>query len=148
MRVMNTQEYLDNICHLLQQGHTPVSIPVSGISMCPFLHPGDQVFLEKHEGKLKKGDVVLFTRLTGQYVLHRIRKIHPDGSFTMMGDSQLWTERIASAEQIHARVTAVQRKGKMCKPGDPDWWFYENPWRWCAPVRKQICQAYGWIRKK
>ena len=89
MRVMDTQAYLDNICSLLQQGHTPVSIPVSGNSMCPFLHPGDQVFLEKPQGALKKGDVVLFTRLTGQYVLHRIRKVNPDGSFS---PKSAWTE--------------------------------------------------------
>lgn len=148
MRVMDTQEYLDNICAMLRQGHTPVSIPVSGISMCPFLHPGDQVFLELPQGKLKHGDVVLFTRPTGQYILHRIRKINADGSYTMMGDNQTWTEKVASAEQIHAKVVAVQRSGKMSKPGDSDWWFYENPWRWCAPVRKQLCQIYGRVRKK
>ena len=148
MRVMDTQEYLDNICALLEQGHTPVSIPVSGISMCPVLHPGDQVFLELPQGKLKQGDVVLFTRPTGQYILHRIRKINADGSYTMMGDNQTWTEKVASAEQLHAKVVAVQRSGKMSKPGDSDWWFYENPWRWCAPVRKQLCQIYGRVRKK
>ena len=148
MRVMDTQAYLDNICSLLQQGHTPVSIPVSGNSMCPFLHPGDQVFLEKPQGALKKGDVVLFTRLTGQYVLHRIRKVNPDGSFVMMGDNQGWVETVESAAQIHAKVTAVQRKGKMSKPGDADWWFYENPWRWCALVRRPICRMYGWIKRK
>lgn len=148
MLVMDTQEYLDNICALLRQGHTPVSIPVSGISMCPFLHPGDQVFLELTQGKLKKGDVVLFTRPTGQYILHRIRKMNPDGSFTMMGDNQTWTEKVASAEQIHAKVVAVQRRGKMSKPGNGDWWFYENLWRWCAPVRRQLCQVYGWVKKK
>ena len=148
MRVMDTQEYLDNICAMLRQGHTPVSIPVSGNSMCPFLHPGDQVFLENHQGKLKKGDVVLFTRPTGQYVLHRIRKVNPDGSFIMMGDNQNWTEPVASAAQIHAKVTAVQRKGRLSKPGDADWWFYEYPWRWCAPVRKQICKAYALIKKQ
>ena len=125
-----------------------MSIPVSGNSMCPFLHPGDQVFLELPQGKLKKGDVVLFTRPTGQYILHRIRKVNADGSFVMMGDNQTWTETVESAESIHARVTAVQRKGKKSQPGDADWWFYENPWRWCAPARKQICQLYGWINKK
>ena len=148
MLVMDTQEYLDNICRLLQQGHTPVSIPVSGVSMCPFLHPGDQVFLELPDGKLKKGDVVLFTRPSGQYVLHRIRKVNPDGSFVMMGDNQTWTEPVASKERIHAKVTAVQRKGKLSRPGDTDWWFYEKPWCWCAPVRRPICQVYGWVRKK
>lgn len=148
MLVMDTQEYLDNICAMLRQGHTPVSIPVSGISMCPFLNPGDQVFLELPQGKLKKGDVVLFTRPTGQYILHRIRKIHADGSFTMMGDNQTWTEKVESAEYIHAKVVAVQRRGRTSTPGKGDWWFYENPWRWCAPVRRQIWQVYGLIKKK
>ena len=148
MRVVDTQEYLDNICAMLRQGHTPVSIPVSGISMCPFLHPGDQVFLELPEGKLKKGDVVMFTRPTGQYILHRIRRVNADGSFVMMGDNQTWTETVESAAQIHAKVTAVQRRGNMCRPGDPEWWFYENPWRWFAPVRRQLCQIYGLVRKK
>ena len=121
---------------------------MSGTSKCPFLHPGDQVFLENHQGKLKKGDVVLFTRPTGQYILHRIRKINPDGSFTMMGDNQLWAERVASAQQIHAKVIVVQRNAKRSKPGDARWWFYENPWRWCAPVRKQIFRMYGWLKKQ
>lgn len=146
MRIVDTQEYLDNICELLRQGHSPVSIPVSGNSMCPFLHPGDQVFLEQPGTRLKKGDVVLFTRPTGQYILHRICRVNPDGSFLMMGDNQQWKEPVRSARWIHARVTAVSRKGKMVKPGSLCWWFYAKPWLWLGPHRRWICRFWGWLK--
>lgn len=147
MRVVDTQEYLDNVCQLLRQGHTSVPVPVSGDSMRPFLHPGDMVYLDLPQPPLRKGDVVLFTRPTGQYILHRICQVYPDGSFRMRGDNQDWTEIVPSADFIHARVTLVRRKQELLLQGTLRWWFFEKVWLNTALVREWLRRPWDMIRK-
>ncbi len=148
MRIVDTQKYLDNVCQILRQGGTQVSIPVSGSSMRPFLHPGDLVYLELPKAPPKRGDVVLFTRSSGQYILHRVYRVKPDGGFLMLGDNQQWLEPVPGMERIHAVVTSAQHKGKIMKPGKPRWWFYAHVWLWAAPWRRGILSLWGKLRGK
>lgn len=74
MKKVDTREYLDRIVSLLTEKDGAV-IPVAGNSMEPFLKNGrDQVYLVKPEQntQYQPGDIVLFQRKNGQYVLHRI----------------------------------------------------------------------------
>ena len=123
-KVLDTQAYLDMVCQLLDQGQQHVAVPVAGGSMTPFLHHGDTVYLDLPDTPLKKGDVVLYTRLNGQYILHRIKKINKDGSFIMVGDAQQALELLPSRDLIHARVTAARHRGKRIHPGQPRWWWH------------------------
>ena len=46
-----------------------------GTSMNPMLKSGrDKAYIEKVTKPLKKGDIALYKRLTGEYVLHRVIK--------------------------------------------------------------------------
>ena len=132
---LDTQAYLDTVCDLLRQGQRYVAVPVAGGSMIPFLHHGDTVYLDLPDTPLKKGDIVLYTRQSGRYILHRIKKANPDGSFIMVGDAQQELELLPRRDMIHARVSYARHKGKLTRPGQPRWWFYQHVWLWVLPIR-------------
>ena len=136
-RIVDTQEYLDMVCDLLAQGHTGVPVPVKGVSMRPFLRDGDRVLLDRVTDPIAKGDILLFCRPGGQYVLHRVVRIPDDTALWMLGDSQLVAERIPR-EAVRARAVCALIRGKKVAPGTLRWWFYAHPWRLLAPWRRQI----------
>ena len=132
--IVDTKEYLNTICQLLQEGKQDLPVPVTGNSMCPFLHPGDIVYLNRYT-ELEKGDIVLFTRPDGSFVLHRIYQIKKDGSYLILGDNQMLPEPVP-AERIHAIVTSIRIKEKVLTPRSFLWWCYAK--LWSRPVRRII----------
>lgn len=139
MRILDTWEYLDQARAMLAEGAASVPVPVVGTSMCPFLHPGDTVYLELPRRSLKKGDIVLFSREDGRYILHRIVGLVPEGEYLLLGDNQTRPEPVRP-ERIHAIAGAVCRNGKKLTPGSALWWFYAHPWRLLAPCRPRIAK--------
>ena len=94
-----------------------VPLAISGSSMTPFLAPGrDMVFLSRLTAWPKRGDVVLYRRDNGRYVLHRVL------------NAQTVPERGIRRDQILAVVTAVRRKGKLLKQGSFCWFFFRTVW--------------------
>ena len=135
IKTVDTKEYLDMVRQLLDQGHDRITVPVTGSSMIPFLHHGDTVYVSKPDSPLKPGDIVLYQRANGQYILHRIVKVHKDGSFTMLGDAQAEREILPSAHQIHARVVQALHCGKPLRPRSFRWWFFRHIWIRMVPLR-------------
>lgn len=135
-RLVDTKEYLDMICSLLAEGKT-ASIPVSGSSMTPFLHNGDTVFLKAPESPPKKGDIVLYIRPSGQYVLHRIVRDNADGTYLMAGDAQTVRERIDGAS-IRGIVTEAVHKGQRLTPESSRWRRYATVWIRLLPLRRRL----------
>lgn len=147
-RIVDTQAYLDTVCELLQQGRSHVAVPVTGGSMTPFLHNGDTVYLDLPDTPLKRGDIVLYTRENGRYILHRIKKVNPDGSFIMVGDAQQELEYLPRKDMIHGRVSAALHKGKPIRPGQPRWWFYQHVWLWVVPIRRRLIDLVTKLKSK
>ena len=145
-RVLDTQAFLDTVCELLRGGESCVAIPVAGGSMIPFLHDGDTVRLALPTQPLKRGDIVLYTRATGRYILHRIYRVNRDGSFIMVGDAQQELEYIKSREQIHAIVISALHKGKLVQPGSLRWWLYRHVWLWLVPFRHALMRLREKLR--
>ena len=120
---------------------------VSGRSMTPFLVPGrDTVYLSRLERPVQRGDILLYQRDSGQYVLHRVWKVEKDGSFTMVGDAQTELEPGIRENQIIAIVTSVVRKGKPMAPGGFWWEFFEKVWIRMVPLRPLFWKAYSLLR--
>lgn len=138
MRQMDTWEYLDVVCDLLRQGKTYVNVPVTGGSMVPFLHSGDAVYLDPPPKRLRRGDIVLYTRQNGDYVLHRIRSVYPDGSLIVVGDAQQHLEPLRSARCVHGIVVSARHKDELITPKSPRWWFYRHIWLWLLPWRHRL----------
>ena len=142
MKVIDTNEYLSVIRELVQQGKE-VSLIVTGNSMEPFLiHQRDTICFKNLESPIKVGDMVFYQRVTGQFVMHRIWNVKPDGYY-IVGDAQVDIEGPIKREQIFAIVTKVQRKGKWLGPGDFWWEFFEHVWIRIVPCRKLIRKVYG-----
>ena len=145
--ILDTEAFLDTVCELLRQGQTDVVIPVAGGSMVPFLHHGDTVCLNLLDSAPKRGDVVLYRRESGRYILHRIYRMRRDGSVLMVGDAQQEIEILPSRDMICARVTSARHQGKLCQPGQLRWWFYRRVWLRLRPVRYFLMSLRGWKKK-
>lgn len=116
MRV-NLSELLPIMSEQLESGKEVCFSP-NGISMLPVLRPGkDSVTLQSPPEKLKKYDLPLYRRNSGQFVLHRVVKVNKDGTYTMCGDNQYAWEKGIKHSQIIGVVTSFNRDGKeiSCK---------------------------------
>lgn len=145
--VLDTGEYLDTVCGLLREGRGNIPVPVRGVSMRPFLRTGDTVWLEPIRGPVKPGDILLFQRPNGQYILHRVHRRFRDGSFGMLGDSQVAVEPV-EADWLRGRVTHTRCRGRDTAPGSLRWWFYQTPWRWLAPFRRPIGKLHSRLKRR
>lgn len=124
-----------------------VPLVISGGSMTPFLaHGRDTVYLSKVKGPLKKGDMVLYQRTNGAYVLHRVFRVEKD-SYTMVGDAQVYLEPGIQKSQILAIVTAVRRKDKLLRKGSFWWEFFEHIWIYMVPFRPVVRNTYTFVKR-
>lgn len=147
MKVVDTKEYVSMLRALSDEGKE-VSMLISGGSMVPFLvHGRDSICFRKPDRELRRGDMVFYQRKSGQYVMHRIWKVRPEGYY-IVGDAQMEIEGPVEREQIFARITKVRRKGKWIGPGDFWWEFFEHVWIHMVPVRRRVMRAYGFVRRK
>ena len=147
-RIVDTTQYLDTALSLLQNGQVHIPVPVSGTSMCPFLHPGDTVYLEPVPKALHPGDIVLFRRRSGQYILHRIIKKASGSTVLIAGDNQTALEPVDAATQIVAYVSSATRKGRSITVQSPTWLFYSILWRWLRPLRPAFGIFIKWNKTR
>ena len=125
---------------------TALPLIVTGGSMTPFLIPGrDTVYLSRLERPARRGDILLYLRDNGQYILHRVWRAEKDGTLTIVGDGQIALERGVRHDQIIAVVTAVVRKGQRMAPGDFWWEFFEKVWIRMVPLRGLVRRLYDRI---
>ena len=145
-RVVDTQLYLGMLRELIEEGKD-VSVTVTGGSMTPFLiHRRDSVILSP-AGDVRRGDVVLYRRDCGTYVLHRIIRRAADGTYVLCGDAQTVVEKGVRRDQIFAVVTAVRRKGELKEPGCFCWFFFARIWICLIPLRQSILGLYRLLKK-
>lgn len=143
---IDTKIYLSFLKEMIEQ-NVDVSIVISGNSMSPFLvNQRDVIYLSKINRKLKKGDLVLYQRLSGQYVVHRIVKVKKSGYY-LAGDNQIAIEGPILDKQIFGLVTKVKRKGKWIEAGNFWWEFFEHVWIWVLPWRMIILKIYKKVCK-
>ena len=140
-------DFYENIKELLENGSI-VPVYVSGNSMNPFLvNRRDVVWLKAFSsGDLKIGNIVLFRRVDGSLVLHRIVKVFSDGDVLVMGDAQNWSERVESSSLI-AVVTSISRKGKTRNVDSLYWRTLNNCWRVLSPCRTIVMKIWFKIKR-
>lgn len=100
-----------------------VTFVTNGSSMQPLLYTKDSVTIKRAD-TYKKKDVVLFRRVDGSFVLHRIIKIKNDMVFTE-GDSLSGKDEPINKEQILGKAIAFIRKGKTLKVTDFKYKLYK-----------------------
>lgn len=83
---MPVNQWNPEFVDMVDQGNE-VLLVVVGHSMEPFLvHERDQVLLSPITREVRKGDIILYQREDGQYILHRICRIRADG-YDLVGDN-------------------------------------------------------------
>ena len=141
MRRVDTDVYVSMLRDLVNEGKE-CRLLISGSSMAPFLvHERDSILFSKPDRELRRGDMVFYQRDNGQYVMHRILKVKPEGLY-IIGDAQTEVEGPVRPEQVFALVTKVNRKGKWIGPGNFWWWFFSTVWLRLFPIRRLILKLY------
>ena len=142
VRELDPQVLMPALLALMEETGT-VPLVISGSSMTPFLvHGRDTVYLSKATAPLKRGDMILYRRDNGAYILHRIFQAEGE-CYTLVGDAQTLLEPGIRADQVLAVVTAVRRKGKLLKKGSFWWDFFENIWIRMVPLRPAARAVYS-----
>lgn len=142
MILFDTEQYIDSLLSVLQEGQE-VPLLIVGHSMEPFLiHERDMVLLSPTHSGIKKGDIVLFRRKDGQYILHRIYKIKGDDVYSV-GDNQNLCdiEGPMKKEQICAVACRAKRHGVEICEKNLIWRFFQREWLWTIrwrPLMKKI----------
>lgn len=125
-----------------------VSVYVSGSSMNPFLvSRRDIVYLKRPEEKdITKGSILMFRRNDGSLILHRLKRINPDGTLVMCGDAQLRCESV-DRNQVVASVSEVERKGCIKSTKSFYWKSISFIWEILTPFRSLIMRVWYKIRR-
>ena len=145
-RVVDTREYVSVLREIAESGKV-VSLRIAGSSMSPFLaHGRDYIYFTKPDRELRAGDMVFYQRRNGQYVMHRIYKVKPDGYY-IVGDAQTEIEGPVARDQIFALITKVKRKDRIIQPGDFWWEFFEHVWIRMIPLRRPAVRLYAAVSK-
>lgn len=146
LKVVEPEVLMEPLLALLDETDS-VPLVISGGSMLPFLaHGRDTVYLSKVRQPLKRGDMILYRRRSGAYILHRIFRVEGD-RYTMVGDAQTLLEPGIRPDQVLAQVTAVCRKGKLLRKGSFCWDFFETVWIRMVPLRPAATAVYGWLKR-
>jgi hypothetical protein len=108
-----------------------------GHSMMPLIKEGrDVMIIERPEGRLKKYDIPLYVRPSGQYVLHRILEVR-EGSYVISGDN-CSTREAVSDEQIIGVLTGIIRRGRTLSLDRLSYKIYTHLWCDLFPIRAFI----------
>lgn len=139
-------EWMPFVLELLKEGKK-LKIAPNGYSMYPFLiSDRDEVLLRLPDRALKKGDIVLYRRDNGVFVLHRIHHINEKGYY-MLGDSQTWIEGPLRAEQILALAENIERKGKTISCNNKYYNLIWRIWMLFRPLRPMLMKVWLLVRK-
>ena len=103
------------------------NLVITGVSMKPMLTEGrDAVVLTTITAEPEAGDIMLYRRDNGKFVLHRIIRVTPEG-YLFSGDNQYELEEV-SRQQLLAVVGAFTRKGRSHTLREPGYRLYR--WAW------------------
>lgn len=146
-RVVEPEILVEQYRALLESGEVEaLPLVISGNSMSPFLvHGRDTVYLSRLTRPVRRGDVLLYRRQSGDYILHRVYRVEA-GNLTMVGDAQMVLEAGIKAEQVIAIMTGATRKGKRQGPGCFWWEFFEKVWIRVLPARRVLRRTYTAVR--
>ena len=144
-KLMNIEE--NNLEYLLNNNKT-IQVYPQGYSMYPFIKPHqDAVILKKvNYQTLKRGDVVLFQRGTGLYVLHRIYKIK-NQQFFLVGDNQIDIEGPILSTQIKAKMIAIKKKNKIIDVNNIIYFIIAQLWLLLRPLRHFIVYPFVYLKR-
>lgn len=141
-------EWSNAILPLLEEGHN-LRLPLKGESMCPILRGGrdEAVISSAMNRKLRRGDIVLYTREDGTHILHRIHHVRKN-SYYMLGDAHTLIEGPVDRKNVLAVASAVIRKGKTISCSRYDYRILSGLWLLVRPIRPVILRIGRYLISK
>lgn len=119
-----------------------------GNSMMPLIRQGrDVLIISKVNGRLKRYDVPLYKRDSGQYVLHRILKVR-ENDYVICGDNRADKEYGITDNHIIGVLTGIIRNGKEITVTDCKYKIYVHLWCDCFPLRAFIIRIRQFLRNR
>lgn len=119
------------------------AMTITGTSMTPTLiNHRDRVTLEQADLPLRRGDLPLYRRDNGQFVLHRVIRVQQDGRYTCCGDNQTVQEPNIRDDQIIGLVVQIQRKGKTFSVQSRAYRAWVWFWLRCFGCRRYLLWLY------
>ena len=112
VRSVSMQELAPAIVQAIQTGGS-AELTVTGRSMTPFLRDRVSRVRLTAISQPKRGDVVLYRRQNGEYVLHRIAACCGDGTYVMCGDAQTVLEPSIRRDQLIAREKTAKAQAQV-----------------------------------
>ena len=117
-----------------------------GNSMYPLIRQGkDVLIIKKCNTRLKKMDVPLYKRDSGQYVLHRIVKVNSN-DYVLRGDNTYYNETGIRDDQILGVLSGIIREGKEISVNSFGYKLYSYFWYYTYYLRKTIIKIKRCIR--
>ncbi len=131
-----------------RQGMT-VTLGVTGNSMLPlFRDRRDSVILSPCDPlSLRRGDVPLYRRPDGKFVLHRIIHVKKD-TYELAGDAQRTLECDLPKSCVLAVMTGFVRKGKVGSCRHAWYRLYSFFWMLARPVRPYLFRVASRMRRR
>ena len=112
-----------------------------GDSMMPLIKQDrDLLVIERTNGRLRRFDVPLYKRHSGQYVLHRIVRVRKN-DYVICGDNRVTFEYGITDRHIIGVLTAVVRDGKELPVTSIKYRLYVFLWYMLFPERYLIVKA-------
>lgn len=129
----------------------PMVTLTSGDSMEPLLyHQSTRVVVMKAQGDLQKGDLPMYKRPSGKFVIHRIIRTDEEAYYTR-GDHQYGLEKVPK-EWVLGVVTEIYRKKRHFSVNHIGYRWYVTVWNTIYPIRWVVYQIKTrikrWKRKK
>lgn len=117
-----------------------------GDSMMPLIRPGrDLLVIEGCDGGLRRLDVALYRRDSGQYVLHRVLRVRRDG-YVICGDNRWRLEFGITDRHVIGRLASVVRDGVELEMSDWRCRLYAHIICDLFPVRSLVLRARDGLR--
>lgn len=127
-------------CGLVKKGvAVPITTLLQGSSMEPLIrYRKDPVTIIPLNRKLQMGDIILFERQDGAFVVHRLYHISDDGqTIQTWGDNCYEPDLPVSVSSVLGLVVSLKRNGKRVSLDTQEQRFYGIRWmnsRWRRPL--------------
>ena len=119
-----------------------------GDSMMPLIKQGrDVLIIQKNDGRLKKYDIPLYQRDSGQYVLHRILKVR-ENEYIICGDNRCHKETGITDRHIIGLLTGIIRNGREISVTDFRYRVYVHLWCDFFPVRVFLIKVRDFLKRR
>ena len=115
--------------------------------MLPLIREGrDLLVIRPVNRRLRRYDVPLYRRTSGQYVLHRVLKVRPE-DYILCGDHRWQKETGIRDEQILGVLSSVIRNGKELSMQGLGCRIYAHLWCDLFPLRALILRSGHLFRR-